>query len=124
MRDSLIGNGPLYLYLLCSRVLGVCLGMQCAAIEFARNVLKIDGANSTEFNKELSEEQQVILYFENCCVTYFDLFLVFGLCLFNTLKDCHRHARTRPGSRRNGRNYALGKKNHRVSHRKLHIELV
>ncbi|MGC8769380.1 CTP synthase [Calditerrivibrio sp.] len=28
---------------------GICLGMQCAVIEFARNVLKLDGANSVEF---------------------------------------------------------------------------
>src|SRR5262245_28264150 len=28
---------------------GICLGMQCAAIEFARNVLHLDNANSTEF---------------------------------------------------------------------------
>ncbi|MFN8255756.1 MAG: CTP synthase [Bacteroidales bacterium] len=27
---------------------GVCLGMQCAVIEFARNVLKLESANSTE----------------------------------------------------------------------------
>ena len=30
--------------------LGICLGMQCAVIEFARNVLKFENANSTEFN--------------------------------------------------------------------------
>ncbi|MEQ6119039.1 CTP synthase [Reichenbachiella sp. MALMAid0571] len=29
---------------------GICLGMQCATIEFARNVLKLKGANSTEMN--------------------------------------------------------------------------
>lgn len=28
---------------------GICLGMQCAVIEFARNVLGLEGANSTEF---------------------------------------------------------------------------
>jgi CTP synthase len=28
---------------------GICLGMQCAVIEFARNVLGLDDANSTEF---------------------------------------------------------------------------
>lgn len=45
--------------------LGICLGMQCAAIEFARNVLDMKGAHSTEFNKKtpfpvisLLEEQQ------------------------------------------------------------------
>ena len=31
---------------------GICLGMQCATIEFARHVLGLKGANSTEFNKE------------------------------------------------------------------------
>ncbi len=30
---------------------GICLGMQCAVIEFGRNVLKLKGANSTEFDK-------------------------------------------------------------------------
>jgi len=30
--------------------LGICLGMQVAVIEFARDVLGLDGANSTEFN--------------------------------------------------------------------------
>ena len=29
---------------------GICLGMQCAVVEFARNVLKIKKANSTEVN--------------------------------------------------------------------------
>jgi CTP synthase len=29
---------------------GICLGMQCAVIEFARHVCGLDGANSTEFN--------------------------------------------------------------------------
>jgi len=31
---------------------GICLGMQVALIEFARNVALLDGANSTEFDKE------------------------------------------------------------------------
>ncbi len=30
--------------------LGICLGMQCAVIEFARNVLDLNGANSEEFD--------------------------------------------------------------------------
>jgi CTP synthase len=34
--------------------LGICLGMQLAMIEFARNVLKIKDANSVEFNPECS----------------------------------------------------------------------
>ncbi len=32
--------------------LGICLGMQSVIIEFARNVLGLDGANSTEFNRK------------------------------------------------------------------------
>ena len=32
--------------------LGICLGMQVACIEFARNVCAMKGANSTEFDKE------------------------------------------------------------------------
>src|SRR5439155_289392 len=32
--------------------LGLCLGMQIATIEFARNVLKLEGAHSTEFNPD------------------------------------------------------------------------
>ncbi len=32
---------------------GICLGMQCAVIEYARNVLGMKDANSTEFSKEL-----------------------------------------------------------------------
>ncbi len=46
---------------------GICLGMQCATIEFARNVCNLKKANSTEFNKstphpviDLLESQQCI----------------------------------------------------------------
>ena len=31
---------------------GICLGMQCAVIEFARNVANLEGAHSTEFVKD------------------------------------------------------------------------
>ncbi len=47
--------------------LGLCLGMQCAVIEYARNVLGLENANSTEFDKttnykvvDLMEEQKNI----------------------------------------------------------------
>ncbi len=47
--------------------LGLCLGMQCAVIEFARNVAGLNNANSTEFDKnseykvvDLLEEQKNI----------------------------------------------------------------
>lgn len=46
---------------------GVCLGMQCMVIEFARNVLKLEGANSTEMDHatpynviDLMDEQKTI----------------------------------------------------------------
>ncbi len=46
---------------------GICLGMQVASIEFARNLCGLDGANSTEFKKDtphpvisLQEEQKGI----------------------------------------------------------------
>ena len=46
---------------------GICLGMQCAVIEFARNVCDLDGAHSTEFDKDtphpvicLLDEQKTI----------------------------------------------------------------
>ena len=35
--------------------LGICLGMQMAVVEFARNVLKLEGASSTEFDKKAEE---------------------------------------------------------------------
>ncbi len=31
---------------------GICLGMQCACIEFARNACRLDGADSNEFNPD------------------------------------------------------------------------
>lgn len=47
--------------------LGICLGMQCAVIEYGRNVLKLEGAHSTEINHktkypviDLMEEQKSI----------------------------------------------------------------
>ena len=33
---------------------GICLGMQCASVEFARSILRYDDANSTEFDKNTS----------------------------------------------------------------------
>jgi CTP synthase len=48
--------------------LGICLGMQCAVIEFARNVLGLTGAHSTEMDPDtlypviaLQESQKVII---------------------------------------------------------------
>jgi CTP synthase len=48
---------------------GICLGLQCATIEFARHVVGLAEANSTEFNKStphpvvcLLEEQQAVTH--------------------------------------------------------------
>lgn len=35
--------------------LGICLGLQCAVIEFARNVCKLEDANSEEFSKKCKD---------------------------------------------------------------------
>jgi CTP synthase len=35
--------------------LGICLGLQCAVIEFARNVCGLKGAHSTEFDKDAAD---------------------------------------------------------------------
>ena len=50
--------------------LGICLGMQVAVIEFARNVLKMTDANSTEISEKtkfpvisMMEEQKQVSYF-------------------------------------------------------------
>jgi CTP synthase len=47
---------------------GICLGMQCAVVEYARNVLNLEGAHSTEINHktkypviDLMEEQKSII---------------------------------------------------------------
>jgi CTP synthase len=46
---------------------GICLGLQCAVVEFARSVLGLEDANSTEFDKNtknpvicMMEEQQIV----------------------------------------------------------------
>jgi len=36
--------------------LGICLGMQLAVIEYARNVAQLNGANSTEFNPDAEQK--------------------------------------------------------------------
>lgn len=42
--------------------LGVCLGLQVAVIDFVRNVLGNQNASSIEFNSELNEEDQAVVY--------------------------------------------------------------
>jgi CTP synthase len=48
--------------------LGICLGMQCAVIEFARNVAGLERANSTEFDRE-SEHPVICLLDEQRNIT-------------------------------------------------------
>ena len=44
---------------------GICLGMQCAVIEFARHVIGLEGAHSTEFDK--NTRQPVICLLDEQC---------------------------------------------------------
>ena len=48
--------------------LGICLGMQMAVVEFARNVLKLKGANSEEFD-EISEDPVIHIMYDQKDVT-------------------------------------------------------
>ncbi len=38
---------------------GICLGLQCAVIEFARNVVELDDANTTEIDPQLPASRGV-----------------------------------------------------------------
>ena len=83
---------------------GICLGMQCACIEFSRNVLKNKNANSTEFDKntpypviDLMEGQKNIknkggtmrLGSYNCSLEKGSL--VYKTYKSNEIKERHRH---------------------------------
>ena len=48
--------------------LGICLGLQIAIIEFCRNILKWDGANSTEFND--NTPHPVVIYMPEISKTH------------------------------------------------------
>ena len=84
--------------------LGICLGLQCAVIDFARNVCGMKGANSTEFDKntnfpviDLMESQRAIkikggtmrLGSWNCKLN--DDSLVHKIYNTNTIDERHRH---------------------------------
>ncbi len=45
--------------------LGICLGLQMAIIEFARNVVGLEGANSTEFQERYPTDYPVVHYLPN-----------------------------------------------------------
>ena len=83
---------------------GICLGMQCACIEFSRNVLKNKNAHSTEFDKntpypviDLMEGQKNIknkggtmrLGSYNCSLEKGSL--VYKTYKSNEIKERHRH---------------------------------
>ena len=84
--------------------LGICLGMQCAAIEFTRNVLKLEEAHSTEIDPntpypviDLMEEQKSVKDLGGSmrlgsydCELKKDS-LVYGLYETNIIKERHRH---------------------------------
>ncbi|OFY49219.1 MAG: CTP synthase [Bacteroidetes bacterium GWF2_41_31] len=84
--------------------LGICLGMQCAAIEFTRNVLKLEEAHSTEIDPntpypviDLMEEQKSVKNLGGSmrlgsydCELKKDS-LVYGLYETNIIKERHRH---------------------------------
>uniref|UniRef100_A0A1I7YI96 CTP synthase n=1 Tax=Steinernema glaseri TaxID=37863 RepID=A0A1I7YI96_9BILA len=51
--------------------LGICLGMQCASIEFARNVCGLEKANSVEFDRNLDPSKQIVIDMpEHCAATH------------------------------------------------------
>ena len=84
--------------------LGICLGMQCAAIEFTRNVLKLEEAHSTEIDPntpypviDLMEEQKSVKDLGGSmrlgsydCELKKDS-LVYGLYGTNMIQERHRH---------------------------------
>ncbi len=84
--------------------LGICLGMQCAVIEFARNVLGLENAHSTEMDPEtphgviaMMEEQKTISNKGGTMrLGAYDCFLADGsrvLVVFgrNEISERHRH---------------------------------
>ncbi|MDP2721496.1 MAG: CTP synthase [Bacteroidales bacterium] len=84
--------------------LGICLGMQCAAIEFTRNVLKLEEAHSTEIDPntpypviDLMEDQKSVKDMGGSmrlgsydCELKKDS-LAYGLYGTNMIKERHRH---------------------------------
>lgn len=84
--------------------LGLCLGLQMAVIEFSRNVAKLDGANSTEFDVDtkypvvdiLPEQKKVndlggTMRLGSCEVSLVPGTVVEGLYKSKNAKERHRH---------------------------------
>ena len=70
--------------------LGICLGMQCAAMEFARNVAKLEGANSTEFDKD-TPYPVICLLDEQKNITDMGGTMRLGAQVSNVIEGTHAH---------------------------------
>ena len=85
--------------------LGICLGMQCSVIEYARNVLGYDDADSTEFNNETAHPVIDLMYSQKYvtskggtmrlgaypCVSQGRIQGFQGLRYCQHCRNCHRH---------------------------------
>ncbi|HBG50094.1 MAG TPA: CTP synthase [Cyanobacteria bacterium UBA9971] len=84
--------------------LGLCLGMQCAVIEYARNMAGLSDANSTEFNPEtphpvidlMREQEEVVDYGGTMRLGAYDCHLQSGTLaekMYGTdiISERHRH---------------------------------
>lgn len=84
--------------------LGICLGMQSAVVEFARNVAGLDGANSTEMNPDtdfpviclMDEQMQVTEMGGTLRVGTYDCILesntnIYNAYCLNVISERHRH---------------------------------
>lgn len=89
--------------------LGICLGMQIAVIEFARSVLNLKDANSTEFDTSTKNPCVIfmpevfsneVLSFGEHCGSYSFLCTFFNLMLFSQVSKTHMGGTMRLGSRR------------------------
>lgn len=69
--------------------LGICLGMQLMAIEFARNVLKLEDADSQEFNNQTSHP--IVIAHGEMIKGLQVTETKSNLLLEHTLKERHRH---------------------------------
>lgn len=83
---------------------GICLGMQCAVMEFARNVCGLNGANSSEFDKKtqhpvidlMAEQKKVTNLGGTMRLGHWDCVLQEGSRAFaaygvSSIKERHRH---------------------------------
>jgi CTP synthase len=62
--------------------LGICLGLQIAVIELARNVLGLQGANSTEFNPDTAHD--VVIFMPEGSRTHMGGTMRLGWCFWNS----------------------------------------